>query len=123
MMTPGWARMIFIIRSHVKYVSRAILKRRSLYSKSSLNFKIEFPRNRTKILISPESALFADIRDVSFLFRIWLSRRCLMCSEPLFIPNFELFKIHYFHSHFLASRGPDYFLFLISICFETAFYS
>ena len=25
-----------------------------------------------------------------------------------FFPNFELFKIHYFHSHFLASRGPDY---------------
>ena len=42
-----------------------------------------------------------------------------MCSEPLFIPNFEPFKIHYFHSHFLASRGPDYFLFLILICFET----
>ena len=42
---------------------------------------------------------------------------------PLFIPNFEPFKIHYFHSHFFASRGPDYFLFLISICFETAFYS
>ena len=46
-----------------------------------------------------------------------------MCSEPLFIPNFEPFKIPYFHSHFLASRGPDYFLFLISICFEIAFYS
>ena len=30
-----------------------------------------------------------------------------MCSEPLFIPNFEPFKIHYFHSHFLASRGPE----------------
>ena len=31
-----------------------------------------------------------------------------MCSEPLF-SYFEPFKIHYFHSHFLASRGQDYF--------------
>ena len=23
-----------------------------------------------------------------------------MCSEPLLIPNFEPFKIHYFYSHF-----------------------
>ena len=37
-----------------------------------------------------------------------------MCSKPLFIPNFEPLKIHYFHSHFLASRGPEYFVFLIS---------
>ena len=45
-----------------------------------------------------------------------------MCSEPLFIPNFEPFKIHYFHSHFLASRGPDYLFFLISISFDIAFF-
>ena len=38
-----------------------------------------------------------------------------MCSEPLFISNFEF-------SNFLASRGPFYFFFLISICFEIAFF-
>ena len=43
-----------------------------------------------------------------------------MCSEPLF-SYFEPFKIHYFHSHFLASRGQDYF-FLISICFDIVFF-
>ena len=58
------------------------------------------------IQFRPEIDLF-ELRDVSFLFRIWLSRRCLMCSEPLFIPYFEFFKIHYFHIHFLASRGPE----------------
>ena len=44
-----------------------------------------------------------------------------MCSEPLFIPNFEPFKIHYFHSHFLASRDPDYFLFLIQYVLKLLF--
>ena len=61
------------------------------------------------------TVLWKSGRGGCFLFRIWLSRRCLMCSEQLFIPNFEPFKIHYFHSHFLGSPGPDYFLFLISI--------
>ena len=45
-----------------------------------------------------------------------------MCSEPLFFPNFESLKISYFLSHFLESRGPVYFFFLISICFDIAFF-
>ena len=39
-----------------------------------------------------------------------------------FFPNFEPFKIHYFHSHLLASRGQDYFFSLISICFDIVFF-
>ena len=45
-----------------------------------------------------------------------------MCSEPLFFPNFECFKISYFLSHFLESRGPVNFFILISICFDIAFF-
>ena len=44
------------------------------------------------------------------------------CVQSRFFPNFEPFKIHYFHSHLLASRGQDYFFFLISICFDIVFF-
>ena len=33
--------------------------------------------------------------------------KCPMCSEPFCIAYFEPFNIHYFHSHFLGSRGPE----------------
>ena len=44
-----------------------------------------------------------------------------MCSEPLFIPNFEPFKIHYFHSHFLASRGQITFYSLFQYALKLLF--
>ena len=33
--------------------------------------------------------------------------KCPMFSEPFCIAYFEPFNIHYFHSHFLGSRGPE----------------
>ena len=33
--------------------------------------------------------------------------KCPMCSEPFCIAYFEPFNIHYFHSHFLGSCGPE----------------
>ena len=44
-----------------------------------------------------------------------------MCSEPLFIPNFELFKIHYFLSHFLESRGQITFYSLFQYALKLLF--
>ena len=55
---------------------------------------------KPKTVLKPKTV--PKLRGGRFLFRIWLSRRCLTCSEPLFIPNFEPFKIHYFHRHFLG---------------------
>ena len=49
---------------------------------------------KPKTVLKPKTV--PKLRGGRFLFRIWLSRRCLTCSEPLFIPNFEAFKIHNF---------------------------
>ena len=53
------------------------------FQKMSKNFKIEFPRNRTKILLSPESAWFTE------LVQIFWNKKSLKLQD-FFIPEFNL---------------------------------
>ena len=50
------------------------------------------------------------IRRVSFLFQSWLSMRCLMCSEQLFIPDFEQsnFLMFLWHHMSILLFIPDF---------------
>ena len=60
-----------------------------------------------------EILVFSQIRRVSFLIRIWLSRRCFTCWAPLFNPDFRAFNFR----GIFPLRWRIRFLIRISKCF------